>query len=745
MKKMIYFLILIGLSLIFIITPILSYYKTHHFILISGSGLLIILIILFSKHYLLNERRNKLFYKLIPFIYIIIVFLTGASIYLSNAKKNTPDPLPYFNLQKISANFNNEKNVQKLNIKLLYNYFRKHPVKDILDLSDTITSNKITSQKLLKDEADSVVNSYYSFLNYPAVKLNKDLNWNEDPYHNRSWNFELHKMKYIAKLTEAYKQFGDIIYLKKAEQLILNWISGNSKYLISPPSESFSWGDQTTALRLSYWLYFWETWVKTPLFTPEKMKIILSSMIAHAERLSDPKFYTYHHNHGIDQDISLLSMTLIFPEINKATDWRRLALNRLKDQIWFAVSPNGIHMEHSPAYHFYGLMQIQRINSLLSKWHLKDDLKLNLDKIIIKMIHYIKFIVQPNGQIVPVGDTNVEFIDKYRDYLKPCLNMDEGLKYILTNGSSGYLSDTAIAFPEEGYAIIRNFDGGKLPFSKSFYLFFTSAAHKMHAHKHFDDLSFVLSYGGHPLLIDPGAYSYKKDEFRSYVLSQSTHNSITVDGKNFDKFNLSNHIYAFSTPENWNTTLEKFQTDSIHTFIQASHKNYSGFITQRQLIYIKPEIIIIKDSVIPDSTVKRATYHKFEQFFHASNDIEMKVDQPGKEVSFLIPSTGKTVMRILQLLNDRTTTKIYKGNKKPIQGWNTLTYDNMVPAPVVDFEKQGYKASFITAIELNRNLTNKDIKQSDWPVLTYNPDNESISIRTINKKIVLDMKSIEVR
>lgn len=720
--------------------PILIYFRPGGLIEIFIAGALGVLLGVSLFHIFIRKKNIlKVSIWWIPIIYILLIVLVSWILNLKHNNLNLPSPLPYFIEERIllrDAKDSLRDKSNELTLDILQSYFKHRPrnlIFGFFDSADASSKEKIISR------ADSLLLFYYKFLGYPSVKLSRDVTWSEYFFNDPSWNFRLHVMDYLYTLVNAYRQTDNLRYLKRAEELILDWISDNSDYYFLPPS-GFSWGDHSTALRLTNWLYFWEEWSKSSLFTSSKMKLVLSSIVAHAERLADPKFYNNHHNHGISQDIALLSATSVFPEIGKSTEWRRLACNRLKDQINFAVSPNGVHLEHSPGYHFYGLEQIQEINKLINNMSalggLKDDFDIDLEELITKMIRYVKYIVQPNGKIATIGDTGPGNIKTFTSLLEPFIDKDKGLEYILTNGNSGSLADTAISFNDEGYAIIRDSNGGKIPFEKSFYLFFTTAANKWRAHRHYDELSFILSYGGYDLLIDPGNYSYKNDQYRSFIISPKAHNTITVDDKNY---------------EGWDKTFEGFYHDSIYTLIQASHRNYSGFECRRRLIRIRQNILIVVDEIKPYPYNNKSTdieLHKFKQIFHSSRDINLQIIDHDKEVWFSPQGSKNPAMRILQLGTGKTDLKIYKGSNNPIQGWSTKEHGILEPVPVIEYVQNGKSATFITAIELNKTLVDKNLKSEEWSTFSYEPKKRLIHINrtdnSLKEQIIIDLNKMEV-
>jgi hypothetical protein len=71
---------------------------------------------------------------------------------------------------------------------------------------------------------------------FPAVTLPQNLTWTEDPHQDPSWNFQLHNMRYVLALSLQYHRSGELQYLSRAEELVLDWIADNSGYIFAPPT-----------------------------------------------------------------------------------------------------------------------------------------------------------------------------------------------------------------------------------------------------------------------------------------------------------------------------------------------------------------------------------------------------------------------------------------------------------------------------------------------------------------------------
>lgn len=565
----------------------------------------------------------------------------------------------------------------------------------------------------LELRAAELMASRLRFLSYPAVTVPEDLSWDEDPFGDRSWNFELHNMGYVAVLARAYAATEHLPYIERAEALTLDWIGDNSGYSMSPPSE-FVWNDHTTAIRLGSWLVFWEAWTKSPAFSQKKMEQVLGSMIAHAERLASSDFYTENHNHGIDQDLALLGFALLFPEMERSDTWRELALQRLALQLTQTISPKGVQLEHSPGYHLLLMETVQDVGRMLRDFDIEDQFGFDLTGLYGKMARFASTTIQPNGLITPIGDTSGN-IDSYAALDWSVAETDPWLEYHVSSGRSGILQDTVMAYPEEGYAVIRDFDGGSLTYDRSFYLFFTSAANEVTGigHKHADDLSFVLVYGGRDFLIDSGQYSYKRDEGRDYVKSSRAHNVVLVDGDDF---------------RGWESSFDAFTTSPDHTVIRASHRNYPNFEHKRWIVHIRPAKVFVIDEIRP--LVADQRHHMFEQLFHFAADLDVRTAQNGQQV---IASPGSIrgdspTLRLTQL-HGAFDARVVAGQRAPMLGWRSLEHGVLEPSPVAVFTTRGESALYVTLIDfikadqegakISRGAGNVSVSDGDELLITW--------------------------
>jgi hypothetical protein len=539
----------------------------------------------------------------------------------------------------------------------------------------------------LRIEADELMASRYSFQDFPTVTLKENLGWDEDPLRDADWSWELHGMAFSALLARAYAETGNLSYLERAEALILDWIRDNSAYAMRPPSE-FSWNDHTTAIRLVSWLYFWEVWSHSPLFEQRKMETVVGSMLAHADLLADSTFYWPKHNHGIDQDRTLLAFALVFPELDTSDEWKALALRRLALQLTQTISPNGVHLEYSPGYQLATMAKVEDIDGMLQAFSLEEALGLDLPGLLSKMSRFAAAVMKPNQEVAPLGDTPRYPLDAYPILSEAIAKGDPWLTYPTSGGASGILRDTVLAYPEEGYAMIRDFAGGTLSYAQSLYLLFAAASHEVNAdspersHKHFDDLSFILSYRGRDYLIDPGRYSYMTDERRDYVVSSLAHSVVLVDGMGFTGMDSS---------------LDYFATEPDYTVIRGSHRNYRDFEHARWVVHVKPAKLIVIDEMRPRAP--GVGLHEFQQIFQLASDLDVEVTADGMGVVATPPPSQAAPGLRIEQLHGTSETRVVSGQEDPMLGWDSPAHGVVVPTPVAVFSTSGERAVYVTLLE----------------------------------------------
>ncbi len=243
----------------------------------------------------------------------------------------------------------------------------------------------------------------------------------------------------------------------------------------------------------------------------------------HLKHLSNPKELS-PGNHGLFQLHGLKLLTYIIKSSDSRSynmsDIKKYANEEMSKLIISQLGTNGVHTEHSPDYHFFAHKKITNI--ITSPWW--SDLSKDIVNI-LKLSEYAKsWLVFPDNRCVPIGDSATGAVKNNLVTLEKWPHIK---------------SDRYIGARLDGYAVVRSL--ASVPVEDSSFLFFQGSFHSF-AHKHADDLSFILQEKGINLLIDSGKYSYQKDKYREYFLSTRAHNTIEVDGKSTTR--IREHAYG---------------------------------------------------------------------------------------------------------------------------------------------------------------------------------------------------------
>ncbi|MGY8670943.1 MAG: heparinase II/III domain-containing protein, partial [Candidatus Poseidoniales archaeon] len=207
------------------------------------------------------------------------------------------------------------------------------------------------------------------------------------------------------------------------------------------------------------------------------------------------------------------------------------------------------------------------------------------------------------------------------------------------------------------------------------------------AHKHSDDLSFVLSYGETDFLVDSGKYNFDEDDpYRKYIRSTLAHNTITVDNVSYP-INNSNDF--------GNPIVKNYYVSNDFSFIQASHSLYDGVEITRTLLFFSDGAIYIHDQI--DSMEP----HHYTQVFNVGSDVI--VQENGNLGANLTSNLDGGKIFLKQLLPVEKSNG-YFGSSEPISGWQSTTLNQLNPIQSLHYSKYGNSVQFQTAINIETSI-----------------------------------------
>ncbi|WP_214703304.1 MULTISPECIES: heparinase II/III family protein [unclassified Exiguobacterium] len=419
-------------------------------------------------------------------------------------------------------------------------------------------------------------------------------NWHKDvpAVDNNSFPFQIHYMTVLNQLTQAYNDSGDLAYLQYGERLVKSWTKAHPAYNY----KRLKWGynDQGTALRVFHLLNFWDVYKQTSLNKdPAFTELILKTLYEHGEILASADFYKKEHNHGIFQDMALTAIAQTFPEFDKSKTWQSVASSRLQAQLAFSISPDGVHLEHSPYYHIYVYHTLSRF----IEWADANAFVLpSRSGYIEKMPDQLTYMLKPNRTLPIFGDTTGYL--KAMNIIPNTENYPE-LSYAVSGGAEGTVPQLLTKQLGDQYSFMREY-WSRPPesFSGATQVMMTAGYHST-AHKHADDLSIDLYGLARDFIVETGRFGYSTDPRRREVLKVEAHNTVHRYGDGLD-------LSASMVGKSRIVSVEDKGDTSIA--IGESALVGKGATHRRTLVYDKAKTLVVYDKITsqaPDMFVQR--------------------------------------------------------------------------------------------------------------------------------------------
>ena len=183
-----------------------------------------------------------------------------------------------------------------------------------------------------------------------------------DPRGDYNWLSTLQGMEWVAPLVHAHHGQPERGWLQTVASVIADRI-GHNPFRGAP--SRWSWHDHATAKRLRLFAWFWEHYRQSEAFDPEFARLLLASVYQHVQYGLDERNYRHDSNHGLEATGALLAAALTFSMFRQAAEWEVTALARLDRWLTDNLSPEGFHLEQSPAYHWFVLLRLAAIERFL--------------------------------------------------------------------------------------------------------------------------------------------------------------------------------------------------------------------------------------------------------------------------------------------------------------------------------------------------------------------------------------------
>ncbi|MDW9394369.1 hypothetical protein GOA59_18920 [Sinorhizobium meliloti] len=435
--------------------------------------------------------------------------------------------------------------------------------------------------------------------------------------------------------------------IAKATMIIKSWIDANS---VEPQSD-FAWDGHATAFRSEQ---------IACLKTHISEEWLDRSIIQHAEFLANPANYQGDWNHGLDQNIGLLSLGHVFNN----REWIELARERAIAAISKMVDWQGVSIEQAVAYHFYNYIRFQDAEAMFAECDaaLPSDIFRNVHN----MTTFLAHATLPNGKWCLIGDTINHETD--RDRLR-----DTDAGFALSQGAHGARPNNLYAVYQSGYVFGRSGWGDARPFDEeSHYSLRFGPGRVIHGHNDHTSLTYYTKKDN--LIIDGGFHGYTNDKFRDHLRTPAAHNVVYTTDKAKFHWNAKTVLKEFRIQIDWQSYV---LADEPYP---KSKRSRSVLFVQRPI-----EFVLVLDRVVGPK-------RRYEQAWHFDDKVTLEIS--GNRVEASAPNTSISIHQLWPV----DSLEVVKGRQEPPQGWGGFGSFDLRPIPTLVSARSGSDVTFLTAM-----------------------------------------------
>jgi len=490
----------------------------------------------------------------------------------------------------------------------------------------------------------------------PAVPFTLPFDWTADPFADANWRFQLHAWRPLDVYIGLHCRGGDAAAYRFLIDAMLDWGRAESR----GRRKTAFWGDMAAGIRAAKLAYV----LSQPEFGQEsrlRQAAVIRLARRHLARLRDPDFIA-RSNHALAQIHGAAALCHVAPHWPEAEGGKAYVSDLLSRLLLSQFGRRGVHLEHSPGYHFFALREFRRMAE--TGWFDNAD----LDRTIRAAARAAPWFVFPDETSSAAGDSSP----------------------IRRPVPAPVVKDPVVGrlFREAGYGVVRAAWGR--PANKSPMLLVT-CGHHSNVHKHADDLSFELFDWGRRLFVDTGKYSYSASPMRDFSVSARAHNTIDL------ALGRDDNGLALTPPAGGGLTGMK-RTRWGWVISGRIERPAIGVAHQRRFLYRPGQWLILLDRVTADEPRDLTAWLHLHPSVHAE---ETPDGWRWKKLTIRHVADHPLALRRI------------RGQQEPLQGWMAADYHKAVENDALAADWRGQGGRLATIIGLGRGHAPPEVRLTE--------------------------------
>ena len=512
--------------------------------------------------------------------------------------------------------------------------------------------------------------------------------------------WEVNRHLWWVPLAQQYAISGDHHYLAALQRLLESWLDA------CPYARGPNWSSPVEhGIRLINWSIVWHLigGEGSVMFDGDAGHALrarwLDCIYQHIRFARDNySFYSSADNHLIGEAAGVYVAALTWDRWPEVRRLRIEAQRVLERETQLQCSADGVNLEQALCYHKFSL-QFLLASGLCARAN-GDDFSAAFWSRIEAATTFLASMTDCAGHVPSIGDSDDGEVwrlawgsdfNSYRSIVAigAALFQRADLQAKAESGHEGVdpqlpwlagLSATSAGpearsklptrFERGGYVIL----GEDLHAEDEFRVTFDCGAlgyNRIAGHGHADALSVLVSWGGIPLLVDPGTYCYNASpEYRHFFRGTHAHNTLVVDGED-----QSEYVASFLWLRDVSSTLvrdDASREDSIHAF-HDGYRRLADPVTHHRRVSLGN-----RGGLVVEDWIECQQAHDIELLWHAASGAQLT---EASSRSWRLEFGG----RVLSLSVDGASFDAFvvQGRESPPQGWISTKFYQRSPAPVL--------------------------------------------------------------